>query len=160
MYNFMMDTEYIVSRLQCTREGKQDLLYMVRQLVELAFCARDQGLLSMEILLEDKARFPDPFLRKAAQITMEISDPENIRRVLYNVIYTTAAYKANHRFLEGVIIIETMLAISQKEDLDYIFFYLLPSYFGMEYEESVIDVYRNFKKGLVHEAALEVESKG
>lgn len=158
MYNAMMDTEFFISRLQCTREGKQDLLYTVRQLVELAFAARDQGLLSMEGLIDDHARFPDAFLRKAVQIVIEISNPDNIRRVLYNVIYTTAAYKSNHKFLEGVIIIETVIAISQKEDLDYIFTYLLPSYFGMEYEESVIDVYRNFKKGLVHDAALEMEN--
>lgn len=152
----MMDSEYFISRLQVSRDGKQDILYTVRQLVMLAFRASERGILSMESLLEDKARFPDPFLRKAVQMVLEISNPDKIRRVLYNVLYNTALYKANQRFLEGVIIIECMLAISQKDDIDYIFTYLVPSYFGMEYEESVIDVYLNYKKELVNEASSEI----
>lgn len=150
-----MTMEYLANRTQVTREGKQECLYTVRQLVELAFSARDHGLLSMEGLLDDRARFPDPFLRMAVQLTLDISKPENIRRVLHNYIHTTAAYKANHKFLEGIIITEAMLAISAGEDLDYLFTYLLPSYFGLEYSDAVTDVYHGFKRDLVRDAAAD-----
>jgi hypothetical protein len=148
----MMSMEYLASRVQVTREGKQDCLYTVRQLVELAFAARDQGLLAMEKLIDDRARFPDPFLRTAVQLVIDTSNQNNIRRVLYNYIHTTAAYKANHKFLEGIIITEAMLAISAGEDLDYLFIYLLPSYFGLEYADAVTDVYHGFKRELVRDA--------
>ncbi len=143
MENFM-DTEYFVTHIQCTREGKQECLFTVQQLVELAFAAREHGLLKMEKVMEDQGRFPDVFLRKAVNLVIEISNPLNIRRVLYNYIFTSN-YSSNQKFLNGVLITETMIAISQSEDLDYIFTYLVPSYFGMEYEDAVIDIYRRFK---------------
>ena len=53
---------------------------------------------------------------------------------------------AHHQFLKQVLIAETILAIGRSEDLEYIFNYLVPSLFGIEYESMVIEVYRNYKK--------------
>lgn len=143
--NHAMDTEYFVQHIQCTREGKQECLFTVKQLVELAFTARDKGLLAMETLIQDHARFPDPFLRKAVALVIDISNPDNIRRVLHNYIFTSN-YTANQRFLNGVLITETMIAISHKEDLEYVFNYLVPSLFGIEYESAVVDIYQRYKR--------------
>ena len=142
-----MDTEYYIQHIQCSREGKQECFFTVRQLVELALTAREKGLLAMEGVIRDYARFPDPFLRKAVNLVIDISNPSNIRRVLHNYIFTSN-YTTNQRFLNAVLITETMLAVSQLEDLDYIFTYLVPSFFGMEYEEAVIDIYLEFKKDI------------
>lgn len=142
-----MDTEYFVQHIQCTREGKYECLSTVRQLAELALAAREHGLLRMDKMIEDRDRFPDVFLRKAVNLVTEIANPDNIRQVLYNYIFSSN-YTANQRFLNGVLITETMLAISQSEDVDYIFTYLVPSFFGFEYEKDVIGVYQQVKKGL------------
>ena len=45
---FTISAEYFSGRIQCTREDKQECLYTVRQLLELAFEARERGLLAME----------------------------------------------------------------------------------------------------------------
>ena len=145
---YEMDTEYFAQHIQCTREGKQECLETVRQLVELAFAARNHGLLKMDEIIHDHIQFPDAFLRKAVGLVVEMSNPDNIRKVLYNYIFSSN-YTVNQRFLRGVLITETMLATSQSEDIDYIFTYLVPSYFGMDYEAAVVDVYRNYKQSLL-----------
>ena len=142
-----MDTEYFAQQIQCTREGKQECLMVVRQLVELAFAAKQQGLLKMDDMVQDQARYPDPFLRKAVNMAVEISNADNIRKVLFNYIITSK-HVANYQFLSEVIITETMCALSQEEDIDYIFTYLVPSYFGIEYSNMVVDVYYNFKQSM------------
>ncbi len=144
-----MDTEYFAQHIQCTREGKQECLFTVRLLLELAFAARKNGLLKMEELIREDNRFSDAFLRKAVSLVVEISSPELIRKVLYNYIFSSN-YVSNQRFLNCVIITETILAISRSEDTDYIFTYLVPSYFGMEYENEALHVYENYKEQLLH----------
>ncbi len=147
---FTISAEYFSGRIQCTREDKQECLYTVRQLLELAFEARERGLLAMEDLISDHARFPDRFLHKPVELTMEVSDPDKIRKVLYNLIITTK-YVANNQFLKDLLIAETMLAISQSEDLDYVFAHLIPSYFGLDYSPQAEEVYRNYKISRVQE---------
>lgn len=63
---YRMDAIAFSKHIQCTREAKQDCLFTVRQLVELAYAAREEGLLKMDSLAEDTVRFPDPLLRQAA----------------------------------------------------------------------------------------------
>ena len=142
---FIMNTEYFVQHIQCTREGKMDCLPTVRQLAELALTGREKGLMKMDELVEDESRFPDPFLRKAVHLVAEHSNPNNIRQVLYNFILSTK-HVANHQFLNEVLIAETMLAISQSYDVEYIFNYLVPSLFGIENESVVVNVYQEYKK--------------
>jgi len=147
---YVLTPEYFAQHIQCPREAKQDCLVTVRQLVELAFAARQQGLLKMDEMVQDYARYPDPFLRKAVNLVVETSKEENLRQVFYNYIICSKIV-TNHQFLNQVVIAETMLALSRSEDLEYIFNYLVPSYFGIEFESSVISVYQNYKQQLLHE---------
>jgi len=147
---YAITPEYFVQQIQCPREAKQECLPTVRQLAELAFAARQQGILKMDDMIQNHTRYPDPFLRKAVSLVVENSNAESIRTVLYNYILSTK-HTANYQFLNEVIIAETMLAVSQSEDTEYIFNYLVPSYFGIEYESMVVNVYRNYKQQLLHE---------
>lgn len=117
----------------------------MRRLLELAFSAEERGLLAMDEMVRDQKQYPDAFLRKAVELTVEISDPDRICKVLYNLLITTK-YIANYHFLKDVLITETMLAVSQSEDLDYIFTHLIPSYFGMEFEGRVTEEYKKFRQ--------------
>ena len=143
-----MDTEYFGMHLQCTREGKQECLLTVKQLLELCFAAKQGGLLKMDSMLGDKVRYSDKFLRKAVTMTIEISSSARIRKCLYNYIISSK-HIAKNQFLSEIIITEAMCALSDDEDLDYIFTYLLPSYFGIEYDSEVVNVYQNYKKELL-----------
>lgn len=147
---YVLTPEYVTQHIQCPREAKQDCLPTVRSLVELAFAARQQGMLKMDEMVQDTMRYPDPFLRKAVGLVVENSNEDNIRMVLYNYILSTKRV-ANHQFLNEVIIAETMLALSRKENLEYIFRYLVPSYFGIDYEPSVVQVYENYKRELLRQ---------
>ncbi len=143
--NREMDTEYFAQQIQCTREGKQECLVTVRQLVELVFAAKQQGFLKMDEMIQDTVRYPDPFLRKAVSLVVELSKSDNIRKVLFNYIITSK-HITNYQFLSEVVITEAICALSQGEDVDYIFTYLVPSYFGIEYSDMAADVYQKFKQ--------------
>lgn len=143
-----IDTEYYAQHIQCTREAKAESLYLVRNLLELAFAARENGMLKMDEMIQDKIRFPDIFLRKAVSLVVEVSNEDNIRDVLYNYIFTSGNQVNNHFFMNCMMVTETLLAVSRSEDLDYIFMYLVPSFFGFEYEQEPINLYRDFRQKL------------
>lgn len=147
---FCMDAEYFAQRIMCTREDKKECLPVIRQLLDLAYAAQNYGPLVMEAMVQDRARYPDAFLRKAVGLTAEVADTEKIGKVLYNLI-VSSKYVAKSHFLKDVLIAETMLAISQGDDLDYVFAHLIPSYFGMEYAAAAEDVYRSYKQARIDE---------
>lgn len=149
MQMIQMDTEYLAQNLQCTREGKQECLMTVRLLAELAFAAKQFGMLKMDEMIQDEVRFPNAFLRKAVGLALDISDEDKIRKILYNYILSSK-HIANYQFLSEIIITETVCALCASENLDYIFTCLIPSYFGIEYETMVVDVYRNYKQSLLN----------
>jgi len=140
-----MDAEYFAQRIMCTREDKKECLPVIRQLLDLAYASQNYGLLVMEAMVQDRVRYPDAFLRKAVGLTSEVADPEKIGKVLYNLIISSK-YVAKSHFLKDVLITETMLAVSKREDLDYVFAHLIPSYFGVEYADKAEEVYRNYKR--------------
>ena len=142
---YRMDAIAFYKHIQCTREAKQDCLFTVRQLVELAYTAKEEGLLKMDSVVEDTVRFPNPLLRLAAHLVAEVSGAERVRTVLYNYILA-GGIQSPQKLLNGVIIAEGMVAIGEGEDLDYIFTYLIPSYFGIDYHETVQQVYQKYKK--------------
>ena len=76
---YRMDAIAFSKHIQCTREAKQDCLFTVRQLVELAYAAREEGLLKMDSLAEDTVRFPDPLLRQAAHLVAEVSGADRAK---------------------------------------------------------------------------------
>lgn len=99
----------------------------------------------MDSVVEDTVRFPNPLLRLAAHLVAEVSGAERVRTVLYNYILA-GGIQSPQKLLNGVIIAEGMVAIGEGEDLDYIFTYLIPSYFGIDYHETVQQVYQKYKK--------------
>ena len=155
---FCMDAEYFAQRMMCTREDKMECLPVIRQLLDLAYAAQNYGPLVMEAMVRDRLRYPDAFLRKAVQLAAEVADPEKIDKVLYNLIVTTK-YVAKSHFLKDVLIAETMLAVSRKDDLDYVFAHLLPSYFGMEYAEAAEEVYRVYKQDRIDKGIITEENQ-
>lgn len=139
-----MDTEYFAQKIQCSRTDKQDLLECVHILMELATHARNFGLLDLDRRMNiDPAKYSDPFLRKAINTIADISDPRLVRKVLYN--YIVAGNFSGRHFLKGVVITETAIAMMLQQDLDYIFSFLIPSYFGLEFEGTIQQLYRQFK---------------
>lgn len=139
-----MDTEYFAQHIQCSRMDKTDLLDCVHLLMELATHARDFGLLDLDRRMNnDPVKFSDPFLRKAINTVADISDPRLVRKVLYN--YIVAGNLSGRHFLKSVVITETVIAIMLQQDLDYIFSFLVPSYFGVEFEGAIQQLYMEFK---------------
>lgn len=140
-----MDTEYLAARLQCSRTDKQECLGIVRQLLELAFFAREHGLVELDnYLYRNSSRFPDPFLRKAFSCLVDIGDRQMIEKVLTN--YILSGNFTGHQFLKNMVIMETVLAMHSRAGLDQIFSFLVPSLFGMDSEQEVLDLYQQYTK--------------
>ena len=141
----VMTAEYYAQRMQCTREEKLDCLPIVRELLTLAFIVKEEGFLKMDEALRDPVRFQDKFLRRAAGIIVETANAENVEQVLYNLIFTSAEM-GHYRFFKYILIAETMIALGKGEDMDYIFAYLVPSFFGLEYVDQVEELYYQAKR--------------
>lgn len=141
----IMTADYYTQHIQCTREEKLECLHVVKDLLVLAFAAKEEGFLKMDELLRDRFRFQDKFLCRAAGIVVETADQENVEEVLYNLIFTSSEM-GNNKFFKNVLIAETMLALGRGEDLDYIFAYLVPSFFGVEYVDQVEELYYQSKR--------------
>ena len=141
----VMTADYYTQRMQCTREEKLDCLSTVRELLELAFIVKEEGFLKMDEALRDPLRYQDKFLRRAAGIVVETANEENVEEVLYNLIFTSAEM-GHYRFFKYILITETMIALGKGEDMDYIFAYLVPSFFGLEYVDQVEELYYQAKR--------------
>ena len=105
-----IDTEYYAQHIQCTRDAKSECLYTVQQLLELCFAAREHGMLKMDELINDRVRYPDAFLRKAVALVIEVSNPDNIRDVLHNYIFTSSNV-GNQKFLNCMMITNNLSKI-------------------------------------------------
>lgn len=141
----VMTADYYTQHMQCTREEKLECFSVVRELLALAFIVKEEGFLKMDEALRDPIRFQDKFLRRAAGIIVETANAENVEQVLYNLIFTSAEM-GHYRFFKYILIAETMIALGQGEDMDYIFAYLVPSFFGLEYVDQVEELYYQAKR--------------
>lgn len=140
----IIDAEYFSQRIQCSRDDKEECLYTVRLLLELAVTAREKGILALEQMMDaNPARYSSPFLRKAVQLIVDVGNAEQVRKVLYNTIFSSNYF--GRKFLTSIVITETVLAIQRQEDLDYVFRSLIPSYFGMEFERNAVEVYERYR---------------
>lgn len=140
----IIDAEYFSQRIQCSRDDKEECLYTVRLLLELAVTAREKGILALEGMMDaNPARYSSPFLRKAVQLIVDVGNAEQVRKVLYNTIFSSNYF--GRKFLTSIVITETVLAIQRQEDLDYVFRSLIPSYFGMEFERNAVEVYERYR---------------
>ena len=138
-----LDTEYVAQRLQCSRTDKQECLPVVQQLLDLAFFAREHGLVELDRYFHrDPLRFCDPFFKKAVSCLVDIGDYRVVEKVLQN--YILSGNYSGHQFLKNMVIMETVLAIHQRVDLDHIFSFLIPSLFGMDCEGEISAMYREY----------------
>ncbi len=153
-----MTADYYTQHMQCTREEKLDCLPVVRELVMLAYTVRDEGLLKLDALMRDKLHFHDKFLRRAASLVVETANVDNIEEVLYNLVFNSSDM-SNSRFFRSILIAETMVAIGRGEDMDYIFAYLVPSFFGLEYVDQVEELYYQCKHEYLTRRAGEKRDK-
>lgn len=145
----MVDVEYFSEHIQCSRTDKQDCMPVLEQLMELANHAHTYGLLELDRLIQDNLyKYGDTFLRKAISAIVDIGDRPLTRRILMN--YILCGNYSGPQFLKNMVIAETALCIQADVPMDHTFLFLVPSYFGLEFEPNIIQLYRSFKisKGL------------
>ena len=154
-----MDLEFLSQRLQCSRTDRMECLLIVRQLMELATCAHDFGLLDMDKRVhKDFIKYSDPFLRKAVSCIVDINSSDLVRQVLYH--YIASGNYTGAQFLKNVVIAETVLAIQRDEDHDHIFSFLVPSLFGLDFETNIAELYKEYKQSRgVGDPTADTESK-
>lgn len=139
-----MDTNYFAQRIQCSRNDKEEALRTVVELAEIAFASQG-GIRALDEIVEQcRENHANRFLSKAIQLYMDAKDAEQIRQILHNTII--ASNLIGPQFLQAVIITETMAALFEKENIDFIFTFLVPSFFGMDYENSAVEAYNVCKK--------------
>ena len=140
-----MDTEYFCQRIQCSRDDKQECLRMVYLLADVAYTYRSGGIMAVDSLIShNKVKYSAVFLNRALQVFIDAKEVSQIRTVLYNCII--ASNFSGRSFLSAVIITETLACLFDQEDLDYIFTFLVPSYFGMDYEDTARRAYQDYRK--------------
>lgn len=140
----MMDTSFFAQRLQCSRNDKEEALKTVAELVDIAYLSQGGVKALDEKASALKASPAGRFLGKALQLYMEAKNASQIRRVLYNLI--ASSNWTGGLFLQGVVITEALAALLEKEDMDFVFTFLVPSFFGIDYEARAADIYYNFKQ--------------
>lgn len=138
-----MELEFLSQHLQCSRDDKRECLHTIKLLAELAH-AEKQGIRTLENLIEDNPlRFSSPFLLKAMQLLLDVKDNKELEKILYN--YIISSNYTGQLFLNAVIIAEAAVSIHRHEEIDHIFQDLLPSYFGLDYQSEVEQVYQQVK---------------
>ncbi len=140
----MMDTGFFAQRLQCSRNDKEEALKVVTELVDIAYLSQG-GVKALDEKASALKQTPaGRFLGKALQLYMEAKNGSQIRRVLYNLI--VSSNWTGGLFLQGIVITEALAALLEKEDMDFVFTFLVPSFFGIDYEGRAADIYHDFKQ--------------
>lgn len=140
-----MDMEFFSQRLQCSRTDRMECLPIIRQLMELTTCSHDFGLLEMDKRVnKDAIKYSDSFLRKAISCIVDINDSKLVKQILYN--YIASGNYTGQQFLKNIVIAETALAIQRDEDQDHIFSFLVPSLFGLDFESTIAQLYKEYKQ--------------
>lgn len=153
-----MTSDYYTQHMQCTREEKLQCLPVVEDLILLSFIVKEQGFLKMDELMRSELKFQDRFLRRAAGIVTETANQQNVETVLYNIIFNSSDM-SNNKFFKNVLIAETMIALGRGEDMDYIFAYLVPSFFGVEYVDQVEELYYRCKRDYLRQKSAAAYQK-
>ena len=150
-----IDTEYFAQRIQCSRNDKQECLQTIQLMAELAFIARGGSIHEMDdFLAGDRAQKGGTFLQSAVQIYMDAKTVEQLRTVLYNSI--VCSNLSGLQFLNAIIITEVLAALRDDEDIDFIFTFLVPSFFGIEFEDAARQAFQNYRRiALLHHNGAE-----
>lgn len=145
MYKYRIDTEYFSQRIQCSRDDKYECLRTIQFLAEVENVYHSGGVAAVDRLLEtEPTKFSAVFLYRAVELFMDVKSSQQIRTVLYNRIITSNFVGA--QFLNGVVITEALCAILDKESSDYIFNFLIPPFFGIDFEDNARQAYRDFRR--------------
>ena len=140
----MLEMNYFSQHIQCSRLDKQDCLPVVGLLMELAHLAHSFGLVEMDHYIhQDPIKFNDPFLKKAMSAVVDIADTDFTPQGLYHYLLT--GNYTGQPFLKNILIVETALAIQRDTPLDHIFSFIVPSFFGLDYEPNLLEIYHKFK---------------
>lgn len=140
-----MDTEYFAQRIQCSRNDKQDCLRTIYLLAEICTAARGGGVRALDSLMnEHRLKYSASFLNWAVQLYMDAKDSSQIRTVLYNCMISSNF--SGPQFLNATIITEVLAALCEQEDVDYIFSFLVPSYFGLDFQEAAVNAYQDYRR--------------
>ena len=140
-----MDADYFAQHIQCSRKDKEECLRVIPALAAVAFTAQGGVRALEELMGGDWGATATPFLKKAVQLYMDAKSAEQIRRVLSNTILSSAL--SGPLFLEAVLITEVIAALFRREDdLSFIFEYLVPSFFGIEYESMAVACYQDCRR--------------
>ena len=150
-----MDTEYFAQRLQqCSRTEKQESMKVVQDLLAIAFYAREHTLVELDKYVRNPANgLTDPYLQKAVACLIDLPNADLIKKVLEN--YMISGNYTGQLFLKSLLISETMQALSRKDDIDHIFSFLIPSLCGLEFEQTIEVMYRDYIKNRGFRAAAE-----
>ncbi|WOC31291.1 MULTISPECIES: hypothetical protein [Caproicibacterium] len=141
-----MDTEYFSQRIQCSRNDKQECLQTVYIMAEFAFVTHGGGNQAVDnFLVSKQVHKMGPFLENAIQLYMDAKSVDHLRTVLYNSIICSNLM-SGPQFLSAVIITEVLASLLEKEDIDYIFTFLVPSFFGIDFENEARQAFQNYRR--------------
>ncbi len=138
-------SEYFLQRLQCSRTDREDTLLLIDPLFQLFQAAR-KGMKAVDDLLFDehwRAR-ATPFLHKAVEFFTVANDAKQIRLVLCNLIFSSGL--AGRQCLQAAMTAETVVAVYEQQSSDFIFSFLIPSYFGLDMASQVSEYYQAARK--------------
>lgn len=139
-----INAEFFSQRLQCGRNDKQECLRTIYLLAEVAYTFGTGGIRAVDSLISSNTvKYSEVFLNNALQLFIDAKNVDQIRTVLYNTIM--ASNFIGQQFLNAVIITEALASLFDHDDIDYIFTFLVPSFFGMDYEEAARQAYRDFR---------------
>ncbi|HCA71159.1 MAG TPA: hypothetical protein DHW78_01160 [Ruminococcaceae bacterium] len=140
-----MDTEYFAQRIQCSRNDKQECLQTIYIMAEFAFTTHGGGIHAMDdFLAKSRTHNAGAFLMNAIQIYMDTKNVNQLRTVLYNSIICSNL--SGPQFLNAVIITEVLAALREDEDIDFIFSFLIPSFFGIDFEDTARQAFQNYRR--------------
>jgi len=137
-----MNIEYAFQRIQCSRSDKLDCLYIVQQLMDIAFYVRERGYVALDTYIQEDIRFSDPFLKKAVICLVDVGDVSLVEKILD--YYIISGNYSGGQFFKNLVIEETILAIHRKVDAIQIFSFLVPSLFGLECDTAVLDLFHTY----------------
>lgn len=144
MESLIINAEFFAQRIQCARNDKQECLRTIYLLAEVSYAFMNGGIRAVDSLISSNTvKYSEVFLNRALQLFIDAKNVDQIRTVLYNTIM--ASNFIGQQFLNGVIITEALASLFDHEDIDFIFTFLVPSYFGLDYEENARQAYRDFR---------------
>lgn len=138
-------TDFFLQRMQCTRTDKEDSLSLIEPLY-LFFNAYRRGINDLDGLLKNEAwiELSPPILLKAGELFTIAKESAQLQQVLYNTI--VASNYTGRQCFQAVVVTETVMAIFEQYTSDYIFTFLVPSFFSMALERQAVERYNALKK--------------